>query len=334
MSRAPSPGERRTIVCFGQALIDMLARPATTPDTPRQFLEYPGGAPANVAVAVARLGGRARFLGMLGEDMFGDLLLGELRAAGVDVSYVRRTAAAKTALAFVSLDAHGERSFSFYRPPAADLLFRAEHFETRALTDAAVLHVCSNSLTEAASAATTLAGMRLARDAGALVSMDVNLRPSLWPQAVDPTPVLWTALAEADLVKLAHAELAVLARQAGEAAVLRRLLEARAQCVLVTADAAPIRWFLRDAAGTAPTFTVRVVDTTAAGDAFVAGWLQALCERGASRATLAQLLGEPQQLAGALRQAAACGALATTRHGAFAAMPRRADLQRLLPGAK
>jgi fructokinase len=325
-----------TVVCFGEALVDLLARAPASPAAPPTFSAYAGGAPANVAVAVARLGGAARFVGMLGEDLFGELLAGELQRAGVDISCTRRTSQAKTALAFVALDAHGERSFSFYRPPAADLLFRAEDFAPRAFADAAVLHVCSNSLTEAPIAAATLAGVRTARAAGALISLDVNLRPALWGAAVDPAPRVWQLLVEADLVKLDEAELEFLARSSGGApAALARLFAAQAQLVVVTAGAAPFRWLARGAAGdttegTLRTFAVSAVDTTAAGDAFVGGWLQALIAAGVRRDTLREWLTPARQLEQALRYAAACGALATTRHGAFAAMPAAAEVQALL----
>ena len=116
--------EVERIVCFGEALIDFSPAPGLQPDQPRMFVQHAGGAPANVAVAVARLGGQSEFVGMLGADMFGDFLLDSLRDAGVEVRHVQRTGDAPTALAFVALDAQGERSFSFYRPPAADLLFR------------------------------------------------------------------------------------------------------------------------------------------------------------------------------------------------------------------
>jgi fructokinase len=328
---SPARGRRPIVVCFGEALIDLLARPQDGRDAPRQFLEYAGGAPANVAVGIARLGGAARFIGMLAQDMFGERLLAQLAAAGVDVSCVRRTAAANTALAFVALDAAGERTFSFYRPPAADLLFRAEHFDARAFEDAVLFHVCSNSLTEPAIATATLSGMRRARAAGALVSMDLNLRPALWPPAVDPLPQLWEALGEADLVKLCQSELELLAGSAaGEEAALARLLEARAQCVLLTAGAAPLRWVTREASGTVATFAVRAIDTTAAGDAFVAGWLKSLAAHGVGATTLGHFLADRARLAEVLRYAAACGALATTRHGAFAAMPDGAEVERLL----
>jgi fructokinase len=318
-----------TIACFGEALVDFLARPGSEPGAPRQFVEYAGGAPANVAVAVARLGGHARFIGMLGADLFGDMLATQLGEAGVDIACVRRTDEAKTALAFVSLDAQGERSFSFYRPPAADLLFRATDFDAACFDGLAVFHVCSNSLTEPAIAEATLAGMRRARDSGALVSMDLNLRPALWPRGVDPATRVWDALEEADVIKLCVSELDFLAQSEGSAdAVLRRLGNARAQCVLVTDGPAPIRWFTRTRQGIAPTFPVATIDTTAAGDAFVGGWLQALVDMRVTRDSLADFLEHTERLAEALRQAAACGALATTRHGAFAAMPTRAELER------
>jgi fructokinase len=323
-----------TVVCFGEALVDLLARPGSEPGAPRQFVEYAGGAPANVAVAVAQLGGHARFIGMVGEDLFGDMLVSQLAAAGVDVGCVRRTTEAKTALAFVSLDEQGERSFSFYRPPAADLLFRESDFDAVCFDGIAAFHVCSNSLTEPGIAATTLAGMRRARAQGALVSMDLNLRPALWPKDVDPAPCAWQALAEADLVKLSVAELEFLAASnGGEDGVLHRLGTARAKCVLVTDGAAPIRWFTRTRQGIAPTFTVAAIDTTAAGDAFVGGWLHALVEQKVTPDTLADFLEHPERLAEALRFAAACGALATTRHGAFAAMPSRAELERAFGAA-
>ena len=190
----------RKIVCFGEALIDFLAQPDTAPAAPRAFVQYAGGAPANVAVALARLGARACFAGMIGRDMFGDFIVDSLQHAGVDTRFVVRTDQAKTALAFVALDAEGERSFSFYRPPAADLLFRAEHFQAQCFHGSVAFHVCSNSLTESGIAEATLEGMHRARAAGALVSLDLNLRPMLWPTDTNPLPRLWQALQAADPV--------------------------------------------------------------------------------------------------------------------------------------
>lgn len=321
------------IICFGEALIDFLAAPAA-PDAPLPFLRNAGGAPANVAVALAKLGMPVAFAGMLSTDMFGDFLLESLDAAGVDTSCIVRTDRANTALAFVSLDASGERSFNFYRPPAADLLFADADFQPASFTGLAAFHACSNSLTEAPIAAATLAGMRRARDAGAVVSFDLNLRPALWPQGTDPLPLLWQALGLADLVKLSAEELDYLAADAGSAdAVRERLWQGRTQVLVVSDGAQPLAWHTRTAAGSSPVPAVRAVDTTGAGDAFVAGLLACLVEQGVSPAALEGFFHDAARRAPALRFAGACGASAVTRRGAFAAMPCRADLKPLLEHA-
>lgn len=325
------------IVCFGEILVDMLAQAPAAPEAPRAFLQHAGGAPANVAVAAARLGSRSHFVGMLGCDMFGDFLATCLAEAGVAVDGIVRTGAARTALAFVALDGQGERSFSFYRPPAADLLFRADDFRPGSFEGADFFHVCSNSLTEPAIAETTCEGMRRARAAGAAVSMDLNLRPALWPEATDPLPWLWQALELADLVKLSREELDYLGAASGaggDTAVLARLLAARAHCVVVTDGAAPVRWYTHTADGEVATFPVTPVDTTGAGDAFVGGLLHALAGRGAGRAGFVGFCATPDALPGVLRFAAAVGALAVTRQGAFAAMPTADAVRALLPPSR
>lgn len=323
-------GVKDQIVCFGEALIDFLATGSES-GAPRAFIQHAGGAPANASVAVARLGGRAQFVGMLGADMFGDFLLRSLDEAGVGTRYVRRTEAAKTALAFVSLDAQGERSFSFYRPPAADLLFRADDFDDECFARTSIFHVCSNSLTESGIAAVTLEGMTRARRNGALVSMDLNLRPALWPAAVDPLPWLWRALAAADLVKLAGNELEYLAARepGGSAHVIERLLET-ARMVVVTDGAAPLCWYTREARGTLETFAVSAVDTTAAGDAFIGGLLYQLQAHSIDSASFTSFIADRTALVESLRFAAGCGALTVTRHGAFAALPRLDEVALLL----
>lgn len=324
--------EASRIVCFGEALIDMLAQSPATADAPRAFLQFAGGAPANVAVAVARLGGDSHFAGMLGQDMFGDFLLQSLRDAGVATGGVVRTGESKTALAFVALDEHGERSFSFYRPPAADLLFRAEHFAPGLFEQAAVLHACSNSMTAPDIAEVTLEGMRRAQAAGAIVSFDLNLRPMLWPADVDPAPWLWQALALADVVKLSREELDCLAGtlDADAAAVERKLWQGRCRLLLVTDGGSALRWSTRGDSGEVPAFRVRVQDTTAAGDAFVGGLLYQLARRLHGVAALEGFCGDREAITHTLRFAAAVGALAVTRKGAFAAMPTLADVDTLI----
>jgi fructokinase len=321
----------RDIVCFGEALIDFLAQPPAPGDAPPTFAQFAGGAPANVAAAVAKLGGAAAFVGMLSTDLFGDFLHDSLRSAGVKTDYIVRTDRANTGLAFVALDAHGERRFSFYRPPAADLLFRPEHFQPACFAAAAILHACSNSLTDEVVAQTTLEGMRRARAAGALVSFDLNWRAGLWDPRIDPRARLWAALREADLVKLCGAELALLAQPlGGEQALLDQLWRGRTALVVITDGAAPIRYYGRAHRASAPTFEVTARDTNAAGDAFIGGLLFWLAEHNIGSTALDALVADPDRIGAALRFAAACGAIAVTRHGAFAALPTMAEVRSFL----
>lgn len=313
------------VVCFGEALIDFLA------EAPQHYLRYAGGAPANVAVAAARLGMPSAFVGMLSSDAFGDFLLQSLKAAGVATDCVQRTDAANTALAFVSLDAEGERRFTFYRPPAADLLFRPEHFKAECFAGATVFHVCSNSLTEADIAATTLEGVRRARAAGVLVSFDLNWRPNLWSAGADPRPRIWSVLSEADIVKVCAAELAFLAEPLGsEDAVYAEIWRGRTQWLLITDGAEPLRHLTRTSRGELAAFDVQTVNTTGAGDAFMGGLLSMLVKEGVDSGSLTAFLVDGERTRGALRYAAACGALAVTRHGAFEAMPSRAQVEAFL----
>jgi len=321
------------IVCFGEALIDMLAAPPADPPAPRAFLQFAGGAPANVAVAAARLGAQSHFAGMLGQDMFGDFLLRSFEEAGVATDCIVRTDEAKTALAFVALDAQGERSFSFYRPPAADLLFREADYASACFEATGAFHVCSNSMTEPAIAAVTLAGMRRAADAGALVSLDLNLRPALWPADADPLPTLWQALLLADLVKLSREELEYLAAPLGvdgERQVRERLFGGRARLLVVTDGARPLRWFNAETEGELASFNVPVRDSTAAGDAFVGGLLVRIGELGGHGAGFEAFAKDRTAIEAAIRHGAAVGAIAVTRHGAFAAMPTADEVQHLL----
>lgn len=316
------------VCCFGEALIDFHG---TTAGSAPVFTAHAGGAPANVAVAIARLGGRAAFIGMFGRDMFGDLLLRELAAAGVDTAHARRTDTANTALAFVSHAEHGERDFSFYRPPSADLMFREADFDTAVFSRGNIFHAGSCCMTEPAIADTTLAGMRRARAAGALVSFDMNLRPALWPRDEDPVPTIWRALVLADFVKLSAEELAFLAASAGgEHPALERLRSGNAKLAIITDGARALRWFTPHAHGGFPAFPVQAVDTTGAGDAFTGGCLYRFAEAGLDAQALTAFAGNRVILAALLRFGTACGALAVTRAGSFAAMPTLAAVETFL----
>jgi len=325
----------RQVLCFGEALIDFL-HIGVQPQGPLQlpaYRQFPGGAPANAAVAVAKLGGNARFAGQVGQDAFGDFLAQALQAYGVDLSLLKRHPTAKTALAFVMLDETGDRSFSFYRDQSADVLFAPEQIGAGWFDSKPILHFCSNTLTDDFIAHTTTQLVKQAKAAECLVSFDVNLRHNLWPKqpsALTPqacrervNQLVW----QADIVKFSRDELQYLCDGfESQAVYLQHCLDAGCQLLLVTDGAGAIEYY-RAGSAVAKVIPpkVQVVDTTAGGDAFIGGLLFSLSCIPA--ATLPEVsLPQGALLHACIEFATACGAVTVTRPGAFPALPDAAEI--------
>lgn len=305
------------VCCFGEVLIDFLQ----DPQQPASFRRFAGGAPANVAVAVAKLGGKSQFVGMLGADMFGDFLQAELEHYGVDCTATARTTAAKTALAFVSLNNEGDRSFSFYRPPAADLLYTMAHLPAGFWRKRGILHLCSNSLTDQAIAETSFALVTEARAQGWLISVDANLRHNLWPEGHANLALVNKLLAMADLIKLSDDELTYLT--AGQvAAEWLNQLQQSASWIVVTAGSKAVTSYTAGQQLTVAVSPVNVVDTTAAGDAFVGAWLYQLSLLLPQNTLAAIIQNQPMQRQ-LISKAIHAGSLTCQHFGAFTALPTR-----------
>ncbi|SFU43957.1 carbohydrate kinase family protein [Halomonas korlensis] len=320
------------VIAFGEALVDMLSsRLSDQSDSPETFTPYAGGAPANVAVACARLGVPSRFLGMLGKDHFGDFLAAELAGHGVDTSGVVHTREARTALAFVYRDTNGERTFDFYRPPAADLLYRLEHLPAGVFAEPAILHLCSNSLTEPEIAETTLAMADMARRAGCLVSVDANLRHTLWDEGAVDVTLVTRLLDAADLLKLTTDELDHLRADHPRDAWLAERLVAGVKLAVITDGAGEVTLKGATLEERVRPPKVTAVDTTAGGDAFIGGLLAELAEFTARTGIDGDWYHDRDFLRRAVQTACRCGAHAVTRPGAYAALPDRDDLERLRP---
>jgi len=305
------------VYCFGEVLIDFLQDPQQA----GVFRRFAGGAPANVAVAVAKLGGDGRFVGMLGADMFGDFLQAELEHYGVNVSACARTAEAKTALAFVALNADGDRSFSFYRPPAADLLYRLSHLPVDFWQQRSILHLCSNSLTDSAIADTSFALVAEAKRHDWLISIDANLRHNLWPTGQADRELVQQLLQQADIIKLSDDELRYLAADGAEQSWLSTLNAHKQRWIVVTAGSAAVQSYSQLNLSI-PVPPVKVVDTTAAGDAFVGAWLYQLSQTLIYQDWQSLLADQVlQQLI--LQKAIKAGSLTCQHFGAFTALPTR-----------
>ncbi|WP_076419339.1 carbohydrate kinase [Colwellia sp. UCD-KL20] len=311
----------KSVICFGEALIDFLNinRFEEKPLWLNEFRQYPGGAPANVAVAIAKLGGTSLFAGQVGKDSFGDFLEEALTCYQVDTRLMSRHPTAKTALAFVTLDEEGDRSFTFFREATADLLFKPSQIDENWFTHSSIFHFCSNTLTNEDITETTQFAVTIAKNKGLTISFDVNLRHNLWVnESVNIERV--NALAEqAHVLKYSKDELDFLA-QGEQKPYIENLITQGVLLVLVTDGPDTIHYYSSTCAGTVNPPRVKAVDTTAGGDAFIGGFLFGLNK--VSQTSPAKLhLTSVNSIIPLINFAAACGAHAVTKPGAFPALP-------------
>lgn len=305
-----------TVIAFGELLIDFVAlENAVTVGEASGFLKAPGGAPANVAVAVERLGYPAAFLGQVGDDPFGHFLGDVLTAEGVETRGLRYTDKARTSLAFVSLAADGERSFMFYRHPAADMLMTPDDVAYDVIDTGRIFHYGSITLIDNPVRNATLAAVDYAQKKGLLISYDPNLRFALWPSAKAAKEGMRLGMKYAQIVKISDEELEFLT--GGDSAY--GLWKDHMQAIIVTHGAKGSTLYTQSGKTFCPGFAVQSVDTTGAGDAFVAGFLVGVLEQGG--------LKDPMSL---LRFANATGALTTESKGAIPALPLRSKVDTFL----
>jgi fructokinase len=311
------------VITCGELLVDFVALDAGVKLLEaRTFERNAGGAPANVAVGLARFGRSVGFLGQVGDDDFGHFLAATLSAQGVDIAGLRFSAEARTALAFVSLQANGERDFMFYRHPSADMLWEADQHDRAIAASSRILHYGSISLIDEPSRSSTLAAIDAAKQRGALLSYDPNLRLPLWLSVDAARRGMADGLRHANIVKLSRDELEFLTGESDLQRGAHQIWHDSLSLLVVTSGAAGCHWFTHDDTGYSPGFPVTPLDTTGAGDAFVAGLLTGLLDNDLSLASTS--------LNYSLRLANAAGALTVTRRGAIPALPTRAELDQFL----
>ncbi|XP_074589062.1 fructokinase-1-like [Curcuma longa] len=318
-------GGKDLIVSFGEMLIDFVPTVSgvSLSEAPG-FIKAPGGAPANVAIAVARLGGRAAFVGKLGDDEFGRMLAGILRANGVDDAGVLFDTGARTALAFVTLRTDGEREFMFYRNPSADMLLTEGELNLDVIKSAAVFHYGSISLITEPCRSAHLKAMEVAREAGALLSYDPNLRLPLWPSPESAREQILSIWDQADIIKVSDVELEFLTgTDSVEDDVVLTLWRPAFKLLLVTLGEKGCKYYTKDFKGSLDGFAVDTVDTTGAGDAFVGALLRKLVDD-------PSVLQSEEKLRELLKFSNACGAITTTKKGAIPALPNPAEALELL----
>lgn len=298
----------------GDAVVDLI------PDTPTTYLKCPGGAPANVAVGVARLGGHCGFFGRVGLDPLGKFMKQTLLDESVDVENLKLDEAQRTSTVLVDLDEHGERTFTFMVKPSADQFMKKDdipQFEAGQW-----LHACSIALANEPSRTSTLEAIQRMKQVGGFVSFDPNLREEVWQNPNELISVVMKAVALADVVKFSEEELMLLTGAPSIEAGIEQLAPLELKLIVITQGEHGALVIFNGKAFRVSATTVKVIDTTGAGDAFVCGLLARLSQQ-------AEWLHEDIVL-NAVEWGNACGGLATTEKGAMTALPTRKTLDRLL----
>lgn len=302
------------IWCMGDAVVDLL------PDSDGRLMQCPGGAPANVAVGIARLKGNSGFIGRVGDDPFGHFMRQTLANEQVDTHFMHTDPQHRTSTVVVALDNAGERSFTFMVRPSADMFI--EPGDLPAFQSGEWLHCCSIALAREPSRTTTFTAMQRIKDANGFVSFDPNIRLDLWPDSTELKCCISQALQLADVVKLSEEELVFMTDSTHIASGIQQLVERfTIRLLLVTQGKFGVQAWHNGKLCHYPALPVSSVDTTGAGDAFVAGLLWGLAQYG--------LPVSETQLAARLSRAQTCGALATTAKGAMTALPYYDHLEKL-----
>jgi fructokinase len=311
------------VYTIGEALIDFIPmEKGVRLQDVSGFIKAAGGAPANVACAVARLGGDSAFIGKLGADAFGDYLVETMQGAGVDTRRILRTREANTALAFVSLKEDGNRDFSFYRNPSADMLLSEDEIGEEWFGAGDILHYCSVDLIEAPVKYAHRKAISLVKAAGGIVSFDPNVRLPLWSDPEDCRRTILEFIPHSHILKISDEELAFITGLEEEAEAVASLFVGDVQHIVYTRGAKGATWFTRQGEAVhQPGHLVQAIDTTGAGDAFIGALLAQIAQEPFFGAGLP--LGRAKEL---LAFANAAAAITTTRTGAIPALPSREEV--------
>ncbi|CCU80685.1 Fructokinase [Halanaerobium saccharolyticum subsp. saccharolyticum DSM 6643] len=308
------------VITLGEALIDF------TPldDQNMDFRKNPGGAPANVAVALSRLGVDVSFVGKVGNDVLGNFLAKKLQSENVNIENLVLTDEAKTAITFVTLDEDGDRSFDFYIDPSADRFLREDEIDAKLFEQNKIYHFGSISLIDEPARSATKKGIELAHQNEMLISYDPNLREMLWDSLDEAKEIILSVMDQVDIVKVSEEELEFLT---GETDIEKgaEILEAEYDIpvLFITCGSKGSYYYLNDL-GFVEAFKVDAVDTTGAGDAFMSGVLYNF-----NQADLKMTEIDNKFLEKTLKFANYSGSLAASASGAMAALPTLEEVRQL-----
>jgi fructokinase len=312
-----------SIVTIGEILID-LTQVGSSPSGAPVYVAYPGGAPANVAVAAARLGADTAFVGKLGNDPFGEQLRRELQENGVDTSCLYTDHSAYTTVSIMRVDKRGDRSFHFFRSPGADTMLTQEEAMAGLTGHPKLFHFGSVALTAEPSKSAVLSAAAMAHRLGSLITFCPNYRASLWPSPADAAYNIQRVLPMCDIVRVTGSELALLTGVSDIDKGAEILANSYGiLLVLVTVGANGVYYRYRGKSGHVPAVPCNAVDTNGAGDAFFGAVLSALCNEDLSQQLTISKLEE------VIRFGTKVASITCSRHGAIPAMPTYEEVKNM-----
>ena len=313
------------VIALGELLIDFTENGASAQGNP--LLEAnPGGAPCNVLAMLQKLGKRTAFVGKVGRDMFGAQLREAAESAGICMDYLLEDTHVHTTLAFVKTFPNGDRDFSFYRDPGADMMLRSDELPLEAIKKARIFHFGTLSMTHPDVRFATRKAVTVAKEAGALISFDPNLRPPLWYDLEEAREQIAWGLSRCDILKIADNELEFMTGETDFDKGAARLRESypNIKVLNVTAGADGSYSYTGGRRVFVPSFRLGgTIETTGAGDTFCACVLNYVLEHGADK--LSEI-----EVTDMLRFANAAAYLVTTRKGAIRSMPEREQVEEIL----
>ena len=317
--------KKTDVVALGELLVDFTENGVSPQGNPI-FEANPGGAPCNVLAMLRKLDHTCAFIGKVGDDMFGKELRAVAEDAGISMEGLREDSQTRTTLAFVKTLEGGDRAFAFYRSPGADMMLTPEELPEELIRNARIFHFGTLSLTGEPVRSATRRAVELAKQAGALISVDPNLRESLWESAEDAREQILWSLGQCHMAKIADNELEFLTGETdfdrGAQQILRAFPNIRLLCI--TAGAGGSYAYCGTRRVFAPGFLLGgTIETTGAGDTFCACMLHHVLEQGLEDMSDAALLEM-------LRFANAAAYLVTTKKGAIRSMPERAQVEAIL----
>ena len=312
------------VTALGELLIDFTENGKSNQGN-SLFEANPGGAPCNVLAMLTKLGHETAFIGKVGNDFFGKQLKAALEETGIDSAWLQMDDEVHTTLALVHTFEDGDRDFSFYRNPGADMMLAEDEIPEELIENSKIFHFGTLSMTHDGVRAATKKAIRLAEEAGALISFDPNLRPPLWKSLDDAREQVLYGLGHCQILKISDNEIQWLTGKDDYTEGVQWILERyEIPLILVSMGKEGSRAYYKGMiVESAPFLQENTIETTGAGDTFCACVLHYICEHGLSDLT-------KENLKEMLVFANAAASLITTRKGALRVMPRKEEVEALL----